>query len=106
MSKNTSAIKTLPLAVRKDLERLGALIRAQRILRRERQRDLAERIRISQGTLVAAEQGDPSVSGGIYASLAWAVGLPGLSTGAEQVSPTAERSGLLPMRVRHKKLES
>jgi transcriptional regulator with XRE-family HTH domain len=100
MSKRTTSLHTLPLAVRKDLERLGALIRAQRILRRERQRDLAERVRISLRTLADAEKGDPGVSAGIYASLIWAVGLPGLSAGAEQAQTTAERAGLLPARVR------
>ncbi|MGH8457946.1 MAG: helix-turn-helix domain-containing protein, partial [Nevskiales bacterium] len=83
--------------------RLGALIRAQRILRQERQRDLASRVRISLTTLGAAERGDPSVSGGVYATLIWAVGLAGLSTAAEHAAQTAEQSGLLPSRVRHKK---
>jgi transcriptional regulator with XRE-family HTH domain len=100
MSKRTVSLETLPLAVRTDLQRLGAHIRTRRILRRERQRDLAARARISARTLAAAEKGDPAVSAGIYASLAWAVGLPALSTAAEQAQATAESSGLLPARVR------
>jgi transcriptional regulator with XRE-family HTH domain len=100
MSKKSASQQTLSLAARKDLERLGALIRAQRILRRERQRDLAERVRISLRTLADAEKGDPGVSAGIYASLVWAVGLAGLSTGAEQSQTSAAHAGLLPARVR------
>jgi DNA-binding XRE family transcriptional regulator len=100
MSKGSTSLKTLPLAVRRDLLRLGAHIRTQRILRRERQRDLAARVRISLRTLASAEKGDPGVSAGIYAVLTWAVGLPGLSAGAEASQTTAERSGLLPRRVR------
>ena len=100
MPKNTPALDILPLAVRTDLQRLGAHIRTRRILRRERQRDLAARARISARTLAAAEKGDPGVSAGIYATLAWAVGLPALSAAAEQTQATAESSGLLPARVR------
>lgn len=102
MPKNTPALETLPLAVRTDLQRLGAHIRTRRILRRERQQDLAARARISTRTLAAAEKGDPGVSAGIYATLAWAVGLPALSAAAEQAQATAETSGLLPARVRAK----
>jgi len=100
MSKRTASLETLPLAVRTDLQRLGAHIRTRRVLRRERQRDLAARVRISPRTLADAEQGDPGVSAGIYATLAWAVGLPALSAAAEQAPATAEGSGLLPARVR------
>ena len=100
MSKRTASMETLPLAVRTDLQRLGAHIRTRRILRQERQRDLAARARISERTLAAAEKGDPGVSAGIYATLAWAVGLPALSAAAEQAQATAASSGLLPARVR------
>lgn len=100
MPKNTPSLKTLPLPVSKDLERLGALIRAQRLLRQERQRDLAARVRINPRTLADAERGAPGVSVGVYAVLAWAVGLPGLSAAAEQSKPSAEASGLLPRRAR------
>lgn len=100
MSKRTASLKTLPLAVRTDLQRLGAHIRTRRILRGERQSDLAARARISLRTLADAEKGDPGVSAGIYATLAWAVGLPALSAAAEQAQATAESSGLLPSRVR------
>lgn len=100
MSKAPPSTKTLPLAAGQDLKRLGALIRTQRILRQERQRDLAARVRINPRTLAEAEKGAPGVSAGVYAALAWAVGLPGLSAAAEQARSGVERSGLLPARVR------
>lgn len=70
---------TLPAPVAEDLRRLGAALRAARGRRGETQRALAARLQISRNTVGAAERGDPGVSAGTYASLIWAVGLPGLS---------------------------
>lgn len=85
--------ETLPAPVSRDLVTLGGALRAGRARRRETQRALAARLQISANTLRAAERGDPGVSAGIYASLAWALGLPGLSAGL----PEADN---LPARVR------
>lgn len=79
------------MPVSRDLARLGAALRAGRAQRRETQRALAARLQISANTVRAAERGDPGVSAGIYAALAWALGLPGLSTGMPQAEDLPER---------------
>ncbi|MES1942465.1 hypothetical protein PC39_00020 [Salinisphaera sp. PC39] len=88
--------ETLPVPVSRDLAELGAALRAGRARRRETQKALAARLNISATTVRAAERGDPGVGAGIYAALAWALGLPGLSTGM----PPADDP---PMRVRSPK---
>lgn len=91
MKSNIAHGDTLPVAVSDDLQRLGAAIRAGRARRGETQETLAARLKISRRTLGAAERGDPGVSGGIYASLAWVVGLPGLSAGMPDAHQVPQR---------------
>jgi transcriptional regulator with XRE-family HTH domain len=93
MKSNLAQGATLPAGVAEDLSRLGKALRAGRARRRETQKALAERLQISANTVGAAERGDPGVSAGVYASLAWAVGLPGLSAGipASQEAPPLSR---------------
>lgn len=66
---------SLPLPVRRALAKLGNDIRDARRRRRIPTALLAERAQISRQTLVRVEDGAPSVSLGIYASVLFSLGL-------------------------------
>jgi len=97
MSKASPAIDALPPAVAQLLKRLGENLAVARIRRKESQRLWAQRLAVSVPTLIRMEQGDPSVSAGIYATALWLIGraqaLP------ELADPTLDR-GALEMDVR------
>lgn len=73
----SSAQSALPRQARQALKKLGADIRIARRKRRMPTASLAERAFISRGTLYKVEQGDPSVSMGIYASVISILGFAG-----------------------------
>ena len=79
----TRATAALPRAARRALVKLGEDIAVARKKRRISTVSMAERAFISRGTLHKVEQGDPSVSMGIYASV---LGILGLADGLENVA--------------------
>ena len=74
MPKRSGAIDCLPPAVTGALRRLGEELAVARIRRKETQRLWSKRLRVSIPTLIRMEQGDPSVSMGVYATALWMVG--------------------------------
>ncbi len=94
----------LPLPVKRALAKLGQDLRSARLRRRISTTTMAERAFITRPTLHKAEQGDPGVSLGIYATLMFVLGL------TERVADLADARGdevglqlqeeLLPKRVR------
>ena len=62
MSKTSNAIDTLPTAVLAHLRVLGENLSIARKRRRESLKTWAQRIGVSQPTLMRMEKGDPSVS--------------------------------------------
>lgn len=73
--KTSGANQALPLPVRRALKKLGADISAARRRRGIPTELMAERALIARRTLRRAEQGDPSVSMGVYATLLFVLGL-------------------------------
>ncbi|MEA1675465.1 hypothetical protein [Nitrospirillum sp. BR 11163] len=71
----SAAADTLPLPVKRALRKLGADIRAARRRRAIPTALMAERAFISRVTLGKAEQGDPTVSLGIYATILFILGM-------------------------------
>lgn len=64
----------LPPIVQAQLRQLGEDLTIARKRRSESRRQWAERIGVSEPTLMRMEKGDPSVALGIYASALWLVG--------------------------------
>lgn len=73
MSKRSEAIDAMPPAVRASLRELGANLGIARKRRREPRKLWADRIGVSEPTLTRMEQGDPSVSMGVYATALWLI---------------------------------
>lgn len=65
----------MPLPVKRALAKLGADIKAARLRRRITMALMAERAFVSRSTLQKIEQGDPSVSLGVYATVLFILGL-------------------------------
>lgn len=66
---------SMPLPVKRALAKLGADIKAARLRRRITTTLMAERAFVSRSTLQKVEQGDPSVSLGVYAIVLFILGL-------------------------------
>lgn len=75
MSKSPLALASMPPLVLAQLQILGEHLALGRLRRRESQRQWAARLGVSVPTLARMEQGDPSVSMGVYASALWLLGL-------------------------------
>lgn len=65
----------MPLPVKRALRKLGNDLRAARLRRRISTAVMAERVMVSRPTLLRMEQGDASVSMGIYATALFVLGL-------------------------------
>ena len=65
----------MPLPVKRALAKLGGDIKAARLRRRITMTLMAERAFVSRSTLQKIEQGDPSVSLGVYATVLFILGL-------------------------------
>ncbi len=65
----------MPLPVKRVLAKLGADIKAARQRRRIKMMLMAERAFVARSTLQKVEQGDPSVSIGVYATVLFILGL-------------------------------
>ena len=74
MSKRSGAIESMPSAVLVQLRELGENLAVARKRRREPLRAWAQRIGVSEPTLMRMEKGDPSVSMGVYATALWLMG--------------------------------
>lgn len=74
MPKRSNAVETLPTAVLAHLRVLGENLSIARKRRRESLKTWAQRIGVSQPTLMRMEKGDPSVSMGVYATALWLMG--------------------------------
>ncbi len=74
MSKRSDAIDAMPPAVRAHLRQLGENLAIARKRRQEPLKSWAQRIGVSEPTLMRMERGDPSVSMGVYATALWLMG--------------------------------
>jgi transcriptional regulator with XRE-family HTH domain len=100
----------MPLPVKRALAKLGADIKVARLRRRITTTLMAERVFVSRSTLQKVEQGDPSVSLGVYATVLFILGLS--ERIADLADVTIDSVGLqldedrLPQRVRTSKRRS
>lgn len=103
----SSALESLPQALRRSLKKLGADIGTARRKRNLTTAMMAERVGAAKTTYLKVEKGDPSVSMGIYAMTLYVLGL-GEAVG-DLIDPRRDDVGLLldaerlPKRVRPKK---
>lgn len=74
MPKRSAALDAMPPAVQAQLRLLGEHLAIARKRRREPLKSWAQRIGVSEPTLMRMESGDPSVSMGVYATALWLVG--------------------------------
>ncbi|MEI7764416.1 MAG: hypothetical protein WCI85_14365, partial [Comamonadaceae bacterium] len=74
MSKRSGAIESMPSAVLVQLRELGENLAVARKRRREPLKAWAQRIGVSEPTLMRMEKGDPSVSMAVYATALWLMG--------------------------------
>ncbi|MET4575869.1 helix-turn-helix domain-containing protein [Ottowia thiooxydans] len=74
MPKRSQAIDAMPSAVLAHLRALGENLSIARKRRREPLASWAQRIGVSEPTLMRMEKGDPSVSMGVYATALWLMG--------------------------------
>ena len=93
-----------PFEVSDGLREVGQAIKAARLRRRQPASDLASRVGVSLPTLRKLENGDPTVSLGVFAKAVWVLGL--LPAVRRAVSPendhlaAAIETGRLPSRAR------
>lgn len=87
----------MPPAAAEALRRLGANIAIARVRRKESQRLWAQRLGVSVPTLIRMEQGDASVSIGIYVTALW---LMGRVQALPELADPAQDRGALEMDVR------
>ena len=74
MPKASAATATLPPIAVQALRKLGENLAIARTRRKESQRIWAKRLGVSIPTLIRMEQGEPSVSAGVYATALWLIG--------------------------------
>ena len=74
MPKRSAAIDAMPAAAQAQLRVLGEQLAIARKRRREPLKAWAQRIGVSEPTLMRMEKGDPSVAMGVYATALWLMG--------------------------------
>ena len=74
MSKASPANQALPPVATSALKALGEHLAIARVRRKQSQRAWAKRLGVSIPTLIRMEQGEASVSMGVYATALWLVG--------------------------------
>lgn len=74
MPKTDLVARSLPPVATSALRQLGENLAIARKRRKESQRSWAQRIGVSLPTLIRMEQGEPTVSMGVYASALWLMG--------------------------------
>ena len=77
MSKRSQAVLTLTPGTLSAIETMGAHLAVARVRRKESQATRAKRIGVSVPTLSRMENGDPTVSLGVYAQALWLIGRDG-----------------------------
>ena len=92
MPKNSISLAQLPPEAASALARLGEDLAVARIRRKESQKSWANRIGCSVPTLRRVEQGDPTVSIGIYVTALWMMGR--VAALAELAAPASDRVAL------------
>jgi transcriptional regulator with XRE-family HTH domain len=92
MPKPSDLAATLPAIAAAALARLGADLAIARIRRKESQRLWAKRLGVSIPTLIRMEQGEPSVSIGVYATALWLLGR--IQALGELADPKLDRGAL------------
>jgi hypothetical protein len=75
MNDDLRRLSTLPLPARRALRKLGSDIRDARLRRRIPSEVIAQRAFVNRKTVTKAEQGDPTVSMGTYATLLFILGM-------------------------------
>lgn len=75
MKDRASILPALPLPVQRALRKLGSDIRDGRLRRRIPLEVMAQRAFVNRKTVTKAEQGDPTVSMGTYATLLFILGM-------------------------------
>ncbi len=75
MSKSSLALVSLPPDAASSLFKLGEHLALARVRRKESQKQWAMRIGVSVPTLIRMENGEPSVSMGVYMTALWLMGL-------------------------------
>jgi hypothetical protein len=73
MPKRSAALHSMPPSVLASLRSLGENLAIARKRRREPLKSWAQRIGVSEPTLMRMEKGDPSVSMGVYATALWLI---------------------------------
>jgi len=92
MSKPSDSLGSLPPIAAEALRKLGENLAIARTRRKESQRTWAKRLGVSIPTLIRMEQGEPSVSIGVYATALWLLGrVPALP---ELADPQHDRGAL------------
>jgi len=74
MPKSSNVARSLPPVAASAIRQLGENLAIARKRRKESQRAWALRIGVSVPTLIRVEQGEPTVSLGVYASALWLMG--------------------------------
>jgi hypothetical protein len=74
MSKRPQALDAMPPSLLAQLRQLGDNLAVARKRRHEPLKVWAQRMGVSEPTLVRMEKGDPSVAFGIYATALWLIG--------------------------------
>jgi len=74
MPKSSNVARSLPPVAASAIRQLGENLAIARKRRKESQRAWAMRIGVSVPTLIRVEQGEPTVSMGVYASALWLMG--------------------------------
>jgi DNA-binding XRE family transcriptional regulator len=92
MPKQSQSIAMMPPVVLSQLQQLGEHLAVARKRRLEPRRLWAERIGVSEPTLMRMEKGDPSVAFGTYATALWLIGR--AQAIAELAAPEFDRGAL------------
>lgn len=92
MVRRSQAVESMPSAVIAQLRQLGEDLAIARKRRKEPRKAWAIRLGVSEPTLRRMENGDPSVSMGVYASALWLVGRSRAL--AELASPALDQGAL------------
>jgi hypothetical protein len=92
MPKRSAALDAMPSAVLAHLRVLGENLSIARKRRREPLKAWAQRLGVSEPTLMRMEKGDPSVSMGVYATALWLIGRS--QALAESAAPEHDRGAL------------
>jgi transcriptional regulator with XRE-family HTH domain len=83
----------IPIAVERELERIGSGIETARLRRNMSQQELADRVGVSFHTIRSVESGRPGTAMGTYVHALWILGL--MDTLASVADPALDSEGLV-----------